>query len=299
MPKWGETLDRRQWLATGVGLAVAGTTTAKIRAEGGTYEPRNMWVSLAAYSVREALTEGRMDLFRFIDWCAEMNLAGTELTSYYFPEDFDAAYLRRLRRRAFGNGVTVSGTAVRNDFCLPPGPEKDSQIRHVRQWIDYAAELWAPHIRIFAGNVPSGVEKKQGITWVADGVKACLDHAAERGVVLGLENHGGITTYAEDLLAIRREVGEHPYFGINLDTGNFHADPYGEMESTAPHAVNVQVKVEVWSGEEKVPADLSRICEILVKSGYKGWVALEYEAAGDPFREIPRYVRILKRLLEA
>ncbi|GAB4255349.1 MAG: hypothetical protein Kow00109_30420 [Acidobacteriota bacterium] len=292
-------INRRALLGMGVAAAGGSLLSGKTRAEAGAYQPRNMWVSLAAYSVRQALTSGQMDLFRFIDWCAEMNLAGTELTSYYFPEDFDGAYLRKLRRRAFANGVTISGTAVRNNFCLPPGPEKDRQIEHVRRWIDYAAELWAPHIRIFAGDLPSGVEKQQGITWVADGVKAVLDHAAERGIVLGLENHGGITTLAEDLLAIYRQVGEHPWFGINLDTGNYRRDPYAEVEMTAPHAVNVQVKVEVWDGDHKVPADLPRVCEILVKSGYKGWVALEYEAPGDPFQEIPMYVQILKRLLES
>ncbi|HLV00076.1 MAG TPA: TIM barrel protein, partial [Acidobacteriota bacterium] len=111
-----------------------------------------MNLSLAAYSMRKELTSGQMNLFQFIDWCAEMDLPGTELTTYYFEDGFDAAYLRRLKLHAFRNGVTVSGTAIRNDFCLPPGAERDAEVASVKRWLEYAAELGAPHVRIFAGS---------------------------------------------------------------------------------------------------------------------------------------------------
>lgn len=300
MDRSGEQGITRRGALKGFGMSalsagVIGTGSLAL-AEG---RARNMWISLAAYSVRKALTSGQMDLFQFIDWCAELGLAGTELTSYYFPEQFDGAYLRRLRNRAFRSGVTISGTAVRNNFCLPPGAEKDQEIAHVKKWIDYASELWAPHIRIFAGEVPDGASKPEGIRWVTDGVKAVLDHASERGVMLGLENHGGVTALATDLQAICREVGEHPWFGVNLDTGNFQQDPYREVEMTVPLAVNVQVKVEMMDGSKMVPADLERVAQILIKGGYRGWVALEYEADSDPKKEVPKYIRRLKELLGA
>jgi len=259
-----------------------------------------MHISLAAYSMRDALKDGSMDLFSFIDWCGEMNLAGTELTSYYFKEGFGKKYLQELKLRAFNNGVTVSGTAIRNDFCKPAGPKKQKDIDHVKKWIDYSVEFFAPHIRIFAGNLADGVDIKDGIQWVADGVRECLDYAAERGVVLGLENHGGITARAADHLAICDAVGKHPWFGVNLDTGNYRTNPYEELAISAPRAVNVQVKVEVFNEDKKtkVLADLPRVRDILVNAGYKGWVALEYEAAGDPREEIPMYIRQMKELFE-
>jgi len=260
---------------------------------------KNVHLSLAAYSVRQALTGGKITLFDFIDWCAEMDLPGTELTSYYFIEGFDGSYLRKLKNRAFRRGVTISGTAIRNNFCLPPGVEKEREVEAVKRWIDHAAELSAPHIRIFAGNLPKGAATSDGIRWVADGVKAVLGHAERRGVVVGLENHGGITARAVDLKAICEQVGRHPWFGVNLDTGNFRGDPYGELKVVADWAVNVQVKVEVWKPDgTKEPADLARVRDIIAQSGYKGWVALEYEAEGDPFQEIPVYIRKMKNLFK-
>ena len=252
---------------------------------------KNMHLSLAAYSVREALTAGEMNLFKFIDWCAELGLPGAELTSYYFDEDFDRGYLRELHRHAFLSGVTVSGTAIRNNFCLPPGDAKDREIAHVRQWIDHAADFFAPHIRIFAGDLPDGVAKETGIAWVAEGIRTVLNHAADRGIVLGLENHGGITARAADHLAICDAVGEHPWFGVNLDTGNYRTNPYEELAMAAPRAVNVQVKVEIAGPDgELVPTDLNRVRDMLVEANYRGWVVLEYESAEDPRIAIPRHL---------
>lgn len=252
---------------------------------------KNMHLSLAAYSVRDALTNGEMDLFDFIDWCAELGLPGTELTSYYFKDGFDTSYLHELRRRAFSQGVTVSGTAVRNNFCLPPGPERKENIAHVKRWIDHAAELFAPHIRIFAGDLPDGVAKATGIQWVADAIQEALEHAAQRGVVLGLENHGGITARAEDHLAIVEAVGEHPWFGVNLDTGNYRTNAYEELAMAAPHAVNVQIKIDVHRDDGSIePTDLERVRDILMDANYKGWVVLEYEAE-NPLERIPDYLQ--------
>jgi hypothetical protein len=93
---------------------------------------------------------------------------------------------------------------------------------------------------------------------------------------------------------------QSPWFGINLDTGNFHtADPYASLAQCAPYAVNVQVKTEVRAKDAKnnVPADLPRLAAILRDSGYQGWVALEYEAAEDPRKAVPVALAQLKPLL--
>lgn len=302
-PSLPNRCSRRAILKTGAlaGMGAAlgpmgATAGQRRRAHEGT---KNLHLSLAAYSVRGALTDGRMDLFDFIDWCAELGLPGTELTSYYFPEEFDDAYLHELRRYAFMKGVTVSGTAIRNDFCRPPGADRQREIDHVKRWIDHAVEFFAPHIRIFAGNLPDGVDKRTGIQWVADAVLETLEHAAERGVVLGLENHGGITARAEDHLAIVEAVGDHPWFGVNLDTGNYRTDVYEELAMAAPYAVNVQVKPEVYRNDGSVePSDLERVRDILVEADYKGWVVLEYESE-EPLDRIPEYLKRMKDLFRA
>ena len=135
--------------------------------------------------------------------------------------------------------------------------------------------------------------------WAIDGLKEVSEYAGERGVLLALENHGGITAKADQLLALVRGV-DSPWLGVNLDTGNFHEDVYESLEKAAPYAVAVQVKVEVKeSGGEAREMDFPRLVRILRQAGYRGYVALEYEARPDPRTAVPRYLSKLREAIAA
>jgi sugar phosphate isomerase/epimerase len=268
----------------------------------GRTRPSHLKLSIAAYSYRDHLTGKRspkLDLFDFVDLAADMALDGVEPTSYYFPPDVTAEYLNRLKLHAFRLGLDITGTAVGNNFCLPPGPKRDEQIASVKRWIDHAAELDAPVIRIFAGNVERGTTEDQAVAWAIEGINAVLPYAARKGIVLALENHGGITATPSKILRLVKAI-DAPNFGVNLDTGNFHgADPYAEIAELAPYALNVQVKTEIERGgtRAKEEADLSRVISILREARYSGYVVLEYEAASDPLKAIPGHVKTLRQLI--
>jgi sugar phosphate isomerase/epimerase len=267
-------------------------------------------LSLAAYSFRQYFPDSKdaavtaagrkIDLFQFIDFCAEHGCDGTELTSYYFPANLDDDFLLRIKRHAFLRGVAISGTAVGNTFTVPVGEKRDQEISATKRWIDRAAVMGAPHIRIFAGNAQGGVSPTQAKTLSIGAIEECCDYAGKRGIFLGLENHGGIVAEPADLLEIVRAV-KSPWFGINLDTGNFHTgDPYADLAACAPYAVNVQVKTEITRrGQKKELADLARLVRILRDANYQGYVALEYEAAEDPWKAVPETLAQLGTLLRA
>jgi sugar phosphate isomerase/epimerase len=263
--------------------------------------PSHLKLSLAAFSYRDYLTgpDKTMDLFGFVDLAADLALDAVELTSYYFPEKVSADYLNRLKMHAFRQGLDVSGTAVMNDFCLPPGPEADKEVEHVRTWIGRAAELDAPVIRVLSGNWLQGTPDEELERRVVQRIESLLPYAAEKGVMLALENHGGgVTVTDEQLLRLVKAV-KGSNFGVNLDTGNFHgSDPYVEIAHTAPYAVNVQVKTEIRrKGKSKEPADLARVITILREAKYSGYVVLEYNALEDPKAAVPRYVKTLRSLI--
>src|SRR6516162_8442477 len=155
--------------------------------------PSHLKLSLAAFSYRDYLAGPKksMDLFGFVDLAADLALDAVELTSYYFPESITPNYLHRLKQHAFLLGLDVSGTSVMNDFCLPPGPESDKQREHVRTWIDRAAELDAPFVRLLSGNWLQGTPDEELEKRVLHQIEALLPYAAEKGVTLALETHGG------------------------------------------------------------------------------------------------------------
>ena len=260
--------------------------------------PAHFKFSLAAYSYRNLLQgdSPKLTLFDFVDDCVNFNCEGTELTSYYFPSDLNTSYLRKLKRHCFLRGIDVSGTAIRCDFGLAAGKKRDAEIAHVKKWIDYAEILGAPVIRIFAGHRPRFQSSKATHNLMVEGIAQCCEYAGRHGVYLALENHGGPTATAKGLLDIVRDV-DSDWFGVNLDTGNFHsADVYQEIAAAAPYAVNVQVKV-VTSGpdKKKVPTDFTRLANILRDANYSGYVVLEYEEDGDPRTESQRYLNVLRK----
>jgi len=221
-----------------------------------------------------------------------------ELTSYYFPADAGRDYMLSIRRQAFLLGLDVSGTAVGNRFTGPVGAEHDSQLGLVRTWIDHGEILGAPVIRVFAGNVPEGMAEDEAIELVAESCQACADYGSQHGVMVALENHGGVTATADQVLRIVSMV-KSDWFGVNLDTGNFHTtDPYAEMAKVAPYTITTHVKTEVRPDGKGVEAvNYGRVVSILRDVGYRGYLSFEYEAAEDPMTAMPRAVSELRAAL--
>src|SRR5207249_3960271 len=148
----------KQSVRAGLALGVSSTILPD---EAGAVEPfrrsgvARLELSLAAYSFRDYFNHKdsakRITLFDFIDFCADHGCQGTELTSYYFPNPIEMEYLVKLKRHAFLRGIAISGGAIGNNFALPKGEKLEQQIALAKRWIDYAAVLGAPHIRVFAG----------------------------------------------------------------------------------------------------------------------------------------------------
>lgn len=291
----------------GAGLAAGFAPLARaaepVVRTGGAY----MKLSLAAYSFNRAfarrgtpeeIAAAEMSLEKFIDYCAGLGIEGTEPTSYYFPKEVTTEYLLSIKERAFRLGLDISGTAIGNDFCLPEGPERDAQIAMTKEWIDHSAVMGAPVIRIFAGKVPEGDSEDAALERCVAAIDETVAYAATKGVVLGLENHGGITATSETMLRIVEAVKPSPWFGVNFDSGNFQtADPYGDLERIAPYAVNAQIKVSIKPNGQKERADFARVVAILKDAGYRGYLALEYEEPEPPRDHVPALLEELRALI--
>jgi sugar phosphate isomerase/epimerase len=283
-------MNRRAFLLSSLAAAAALARATKA-----------MQLSLAAYSYNRHLnlrskTKPTMTLEQFIDEAARMKLPAVELTQYYFRETTDE-YLKAIRARVEKHGMTVSGTAVGNDFCLPDDAKRAEQLEMVKKWTEHTALLGGRTMRIFAGSVKKGDSEAVAVKRALEMIGKAVEHAAKHKVKLGLENHGGITSTPEQLLALVNPI-KSEWYGVNVDTGNFHtADPYADIAKIMTRAVNVQVKTEVIAGGKREEADLERLIGILRKAEYSGFVVLEYEAKEEPRDAVPRYIEKLKKLL--
>lgn len=301
-----QQFNRRRWLGaaalttaatiSGFGVAHTARPAAAIepirRQHGSKYK-----FTLAGYSYRRQLTGDapELTLEDFVRECARFGLEGTEPTSYYFPKPVTQEYLCRLKGLAFQLGLSISATAVGNNFCVPPGEARERQLASVKEWIDHAALLGAPAIRIFSGSVGRDQTPEEAQRLAVEAIEQCCDYAGQRGIFLGLENHGGLTATAENMLKIIQAV-KSPWFGAWMDTGNFHGpDPYAELEAIAPYTIYVQVKVVTSAqGQGRQPSDYPRLARILGSVGYRGWICLEYEENEDPRTASPVHLASIR-----
>ena len=252
--------------------------------------------SICAYSMRKYFGEKKMDMDSFIEYAAKLGFDGAELTFYYFPnypERCSDEYLYHVKRKAFLAGLEINGTAVGNDFCVADKDKLAEEVKRVKTWTECTSKLGAPEMRVFGGRVPEGDTEEKSVNRAVEAFKECCEHASKYGVILALENHGGVCTSAEQVLNIIKRV-DSEWMGANLDTGNFRSDePYKEIAMTAPYALTCHVKVSV-KGED---VDMDRVVRILREANYSGYLPMEYEEDEDPMTGVPKFLEKIRKAL--
>ena len=297
-------LNRRQFLAASALAATAGSVGAVEPFERG--PARFAGLSLTAYSLKPHMrwwwgkqTDGKMDMLGFLDYCAELGLEAAELTSYFFPEPLERAYLNQLKRRAHLAGLDFSGGAMGNNFGHAPESEVTRrEMKYFRRWIDHFADLGCPVVRVFASkSLPAGATDEQVIANVTANLETALAYAEKRGVMLGLENHDFVCN-VDYLLRIVRAIDSR-WLGVIWDSANLDPtpDPYADLARIAPYAVTAQVKVMTRVNGRDVPADYARLVKLLRAARYQGYLVFEYEEHADPLQAIPPHVARLRKLI--
>lgn len=296
---------------------------SKVRPSGAPFEHRKQFdaskayvkVALNAYSFAKPLNDyvkGRssdpMTMFDLIDFCAENDIDALDATGYFlvgYPDIPTDEYLYLVKRYAFSRGVDICGTGTANNFADPDAAARAADLERVKRWVDVAAKLGAPVLRVFSGPVPEGYEARwdEVAGWMAECFREAADYGASRGVMIGVQNHGDMLATGEQTLRLLRLV-DHPWFGLILDTGYFRSpDPYVDMEMCMPYAINFQVKESAFGKESFVEQDLGRIMRMVRKAGYRGYLPVETLSVPgrpyDPYTLVPEFVTKVRAAVAA
>jgi len=250
-------------------------------------------LSNCSYSYRDLFKGGGMTMEAFLDNSAALGLDGVELTQYYFPEETDE-FLNHLKREAHRRGLDVAGAAVGGNFINPDAGERQKQIEHVKDWLVKAAKLGAPILRVFAGPQPQGVDYETCEDWVQEGLTQCAVTAAKHGVVLALENHGGVTATGDGVLSLMEPLVDNPWIGLNLDFGNFTGDVYDQFRRCARLAVTTHAKVTCRQGDERRRIDYRKVVHIMREAGYHGYLSIEFEEPAEPLEGVSHFAAYLR-----
>ena len=255
-----------------------------------------------------------------IDKAADLGVAGVDVLHRQMdiPErepltDSHRAYLQKLKRQGFRNGVNLICLSTHQTFLSPDAAKITREVEHTEKCIEICYDLGIPCLRINTGRwgtiedfdelmkkrgiepILPGHNEEEGFKWVIDGIQRCLARAEKCGVMLALENHWGLARTPEGQLRILNSIPS-PWLGALMDTGNFLEDPYDKLKLIAPKTVYVQAKTYYGGGEwYTLDLDYQRIAKILSDAGYTGYVASEYEGKEDPDTAVPKSIALLRK----
>ena len=276
--------------------------------------------------MRALCRDGSMTVAQWIDLAATLGVEGVEWYAG-FLEMADEAAWPRFRVAVEAHGMTIPMMCCSPDFTHPDPAFRAAEIAKQVHWIDMTATLGGSYCRVLSGQRRPELSIDEGVRLAAESIRACLPHAAARGVTLILENHykDDFWQYPEfaqklDVFCALVAAIDDPHFGVNYDPSNaflagddplellrrvahrvvtMHASDRSLVEGTLDDLRREEGGVEGYArrlkhGEiGKGLNDYDAIFSILASHGFHGWVSIEDGV--DGIDELRRSVAFLKR----
>jgi L-ribulose-5-phosphate 3-epimerase len=271
-------------------------------------------LSVSSYSYWHFKKE-KYPIEKVIDEAAKVGVEGIDILHRQMESE-DNAYIQKLKKHAFVNGIAFTCLSIHQSFVSPDKEFLAKEIEHTKKCIELAARMGIPCLRLNSGRwgtiksfdelmkargvepILPGYTEDDGFKWCIDSIQQCLPTAEENGVLLALENHWGLCSSPEGQLRIKKAI-DSPWLGIMMDTGNFLENPYDKLEMLAPYTNFVQAKTYYGGGEwYSLDLDYKRIIAILRKVNYQGYISLEFEGKEDAATAVPKSIDMLREAMK-
>jgi sugar phosphate isomerase/epimerase len=277
--------------------------------------------SLAQWSLHKDLFAKKKDPMNFAQDAKDLGFSGLEYVSQLYVGDMVDypmkklgidAILKELKRRS--DSLNMQNLIImvdrEGDLSFSDEEQTKKAIENHKKWIDAAAYLGCHSIRVnlFGNQEPE--------IWVKNSVrslKALGEYGATKNVSILVENHGGLSSDAALLARVMKEVNMKN-IGTLPDFGNFcvkreggarwsapcveEYDKYKGMEELMPFAKGVSAKsYDFNEAGDETTIDYYRMMDIVNKSGFKGYVGVEYEGE-DPIPGIKATKALVEKAIK-
>jgi L-ribulose-5-phosphate 3-epimerase len=274
-------MKRRDFLKTSAG-ALCGVSALPLISWKPVWARENQseWfdISLAQWSLNKTLRAGKMTNLDFPRVARqEFGIDCIEFVDQFFADKArDENYLKELRQRARDEGVKLG--LIMLDTNGPLGAasqaERHQAVDKTFAWIDAAKFLGCHTVRINAYG-PGDADELRGR--IVESCSRLADYASARDINVAIENHGGLSSDADWLVSVMKEVNR-PNFGTLPDFGNFSRETnrYDAVEKMMPYAKAVSAKAERFTEDGLVQeTDFFRMMRLVRDGGYQGYVGVE------------------------
>jgi L-ribulose-5-phosphate 3-epimerase len=254
-------------------------------------------ISLAQWSLHRTLQAGNMDNRDFARVAKEdFGIDAIEYVNQFFKDKArDTAYLDELKTLGADLGVKTLLIMIDGEGRLgdPSDRQRRQAVENHFQWVEAGKHLDCHSIRVNAASEGSFEDQMK---LAADGLRQLSEFAAEHGLNVIVENHGGLSSNGQWLAGVIKTVGLDNC-GTLPDFGNFgDYDRYQGVEELMPFAKAVSAKSHDFDDDgNEIHTDYLRMMKIVVDAGYRGWVGIEYEGR---MLDEPAGIRATKLLLE-
>lgn len=259
-------------------------------------------ISLAQWSLHRAFRGGDRDSRDFAKIAREtFDIGAIEYVNQFFMDKAkDQAYLKDLNQRAKDHGVKQLLIMCDGEGRLgdPDNAARTQAVENHYKWVEAAKFFGCHSIRV---NAASSGSYDDQIELAADGLGRLSEFAADHGLNVIVENHGGLSSNGAWLAAVMKKVnlrncGTLPDFGNFRVSGDDWYDRYKGVTELMPYAYAVSAKSHEFNdlGNE-ARTDYYKMMKIVLDAGYHGYVGIEYE--GSQLSEIDG-IHATKALLE-
>ncbi|MFK7844002.1 MAG: sugar phosphate isomerase/epimerase family protein [Rhodothermales bacterium] len=268
-------------------------------------------ISLAQWSLNPLLFSGKMDNLDFARDAKKHGIYAIEYVNQFFKDKAeDKAYVREMRNRADGEGVTSVLIMCDGEGKLG-APDKTERLQAVdnhKKWVQAAKGLGCHMIRVNGFSMGGFGERgdyDEEMKLVADGLRRLCEYADDYDMNVTIENHGGNSSNGKWLSGVM-ELADHPRAGTLPDFGNFQMvkgesyDSYRGVKELMRFATGVSVKPRVWDDDaNESDLDYERMMRIVLDAGYRGYCGIEYGPKGMEWEGIMQVKEKLEATKEA
>jgi sugar phosphate isomerase/epimerase len=265
-----------------------------------------------------------MTLFDWIDLAATLEVDGVEMYPGFF-ESFEPDYLEKVKAHLKSKNLAAPMMCASPDFTQPDPAAREGEIEKEKQIIEITARLGGGFCRVLSGQRREEVSRADGVRWTVESIESLIPFAAERNIVLNMENHykDGYWRFpefaqkSEIFIEIIKRI-ESPWFGVNFDPSNAiiaGEDPLELLAAVKHRVVSMHASdrylisgtIEDLKNQDgslgyaknlkhgvigKGLNDYDAIFSTLREEGFDGWISIEDGENGmDELRESVRFLR--------
>jgi len=170
--------------------------------------------------------DGSMKLSEWIMLASTLEIEGLEWYAGFIEMQDEKNWIG-FRKQVEDTGKTIPMLCCSPDFTHPDISFRNNEIEKQKKWIRMSYALGASYCRVLSGQRRPELSIDEGLRYAANCIEECLPYAAERNIVLILENHykddfWDYPEFAQQTSVFMKLVNsiQHDNFAVNYDPSN-------------------------------------------------------------------------------